>query len=666
MLGDEAIAQAAIDAGLSGVFAYPGTPSTEITEFISTYDDVYSEWAPNEKVAAEVALGAAIAGARAFCGMKHVGLNVAADPLFTISYTGVNAGMLIAVADDAGMHSSQNEQDSRHYAIAAKMPMLEPSDSAEAIEFAKLGYEISEKFDTAVLIKMCTRVAHSQSIVEENERILPEDKPYEKDGAKYIMMPGNAKKRHPIVEERTKALTEFAETSEINRIEKGTDSSIGIITSSTSYQYVKEVCGDKYSVLKLGMINPMPVEKIKNFAKSVDRVIVVEELDGFIETHCKNIGVEVSGKEIFGNIGEFSQNLVAEKLGEAAPKGVALNENIPMRPPVMCAGCPHRGLFYTLKKNKITVSEKDEGTMFLQEIQPANEIPMQDSMDKMTVQVAFVIAAYFVAYLLMVLLGLMLPGMKSVIFGFNFILGVLSATLFKTVINFMRKKKIINHGYINDFLMTRISNFFFDIMVVAGVAAIRLGILEKYWGIMLILGVVGLVSTYVYNLFVAKTLFKDYPQEQFLMMYGMLTGTASTGTILLREIDGEFKTPVADNLVYQNFPAIVFGFPMMLLANLAPENPPLTMALLIPFFIVMNIILFRSKIFKKKNKKIKIMGNLNVPHFSFIILNIIFIFFRKNIFYFNIFFCYFIVFPTYTNYQVKYQYYALIVDIMKS
>lgn len=255
------------------------------------------------------------------------------------------------------------------------------------------------------------------------------------------------------------------------------------------------------------------------------------------------------------------------------------------------------------KKNKITVSEKDEGTMFLQEIQPANEIPMQDSMDKMTVQIAFIIAAYFVAYLLMVLLGLILPGMKSVIFGFNFILGVLSATLFKTVINFMRKKKIINHGYINDFLMTRISNFFFDVMVVAGVAAIRLGVLEKYWGIMLILGVVGLVSTYIYNLVVAKTLFKDYPQEQFLMMYGMLTGTASTGTILLREIDGEFKTPASDNMVYQNFPAIVFGFPMMLLANLAPENPPLTMALLIPFFVVMNIILFRSKIFKKKNKK---------------------------------------------------------------
>ncbi len=201
MLGNEALARGLYEAGCSFVSSYPGTPSTEITEYAAKYNEMYAEWAPNEKVAMESAFGACLAGKRSFCGMKHVGLNVAADPLFTISYTGVNAGMLIAVADDAGMHSSQNEQDSRHYAIAAKMPMLEPSDSAEAIEFTKLGYEISEKFDTAVLIKMCTRVAHSQSIVEESERVLPEDKPYEKDGGKYIMMPGNAKKRHPIVEE---------------------------------------------------------------------------------------------------------------------------------------------------------------------------------------------------------------------------------------------------------------------------------------------------------------------------------------------------------------------------------------------------------------------------------------------------------------------------------
>ena len=355
MLGNEALARGLYEAGCSFVSSYPGTPSTEITEYAAKYDEMYAEWAPNEKVAMESAFGACLAGKRSFCGMKHVGLNVAADPLFTISYTGVNAGLLIAVADDAGMHSSQNEQDSRHYAIAAKMPMLEPADSAEAIEFAKLGYEISEKFDTAVLIKMCTRVAHSQSIVEESERVLPEDKAYVKDGAKYIMMPGNAKKRHPIVEDRTKALTEFAETSDINRIEKGTDSSIGIITSSTSYQYVKEVCGDKYSVLKLGMINPMPVEKIRSFAKSVDRVIVVEELDGIIQNHCLSIGVKAVGKEIFSNIGEFSQNLVAEKLSMAINEYDKIDEAIPVRPPVMCAGCPHRGLFYTLKKNKLTV-----------------------------------------------------------------------------------------------------------------------------------------------------------------------------------------------------------------------------------------------------------------------------------------------------------------------
>ncbi len=355
MLGNEALARGLYEAGCSFVSSYPGTPSTEITEFAAKYKEMYAEWAPNEKVAMESAFGACLAGKRSFCGMKHVGLNVAADPLFTISYTGVNAGMLIAVADDAGMHSSQNEQDSRHYAIAAKMPMLEPSDSKEAIEFAKLGYEISEKFDTAVLIKMCTRVAHSQSIIEESERIALEDKPYEKNGSKYIMMPGNAKKRHPVVEERTKALTAFAETSEINRIEKGSDSSIGIITSSTSYQYVKEVCGDKFSVLKLGMVNPLPVEKIKNFAKGVDRVIVVEELDGVIQNHCLSIGVKAVGKEIFSNIGEFSQNLVAEKLSMAVAEYDTLDENIPVRPPVMCAGCPHRGLFYTLKKNKLTV-----------------------------------------------------------------------------------------------------------------------------------------------------------------------------------------------------------------------------------------------------------------------------------------------------------------------
>ena len=353
MLGNEALARGLWEAGCSFVSSYPGTPSTEITEFAAKYDEIYAEWAPNEKVAMESAFGACVAGKRSFCGMKHVGLNVAADPLFTISYTGVNAGMIIAVADDAGMHSSQNEQDSRHYAIAAKVPMLEPADSAEAIAFAKEAYEISEKFDTPVIIKMCTRVAHSQSIVEPCERVEAPEHKYKKTPAKYIMMPGYAKKRHPIVEARTAALTEYAETCSLNRAEG--EGTMGIITSSTSYQYVKEVFGDSVKVLKLGMINPMPVKKILDFAASVEKLAVVEELDGIIEAHCKSLGLEVSGKDIIPCIDELSQNKVASLLGEETEKGPSLGETLPVRPPVMCAGCPHRGLFYTLAKNKITV-----------------------------------------------------------------------------------------------------------------------------------------------------------------------------------------------------------------------------------------------------------------------------------------------------------------------
>jgi len=353
MLGNEAVARGLFEAGCSFVSSYPGTPSTEITEAIAKYSEVYAEWAPNEKVAMESAFGACLAGKRTFCGMKHVGLNVAADPLFTISYTGVNGGMVIGVADDAGMHSSQNEQDSRHYAKAAKIPMLEPADSAEALAFAKLAYDLSEQFDTPVLLKMCTRVSHSQSVVEPGERI-EVSKTYEKNAPKYIMMPGNAKKRHPIVEQRTADLVKWAETADINRLEEGEDKSIGIVTSSTSYQYVKEVCGDKYPVLKLGMIWPMPVQKIRDLAATVDKLVVVEELDGFIEEHCRNLGLEVTGKEWFSCIDELSQNKVAVGLGKAAAQGKALEETIPARPPVMCAGCPHRGLFYTLAKNKVT------------------------------------------------------------------------------------------------------------------------------------------------------------------------------------------------------------------------------------------------------------------------------------------------------------------------
>ncbi|MBQ8769200.1 MAG: indolepyruvate ferredoxin oxidoreductase subunit alpha [Oscillospiraceae bacterium] len=353
MLGNEAVARGLYEAGCSFVSSYPGTPSTEITECVAKYKEVYAEWAPNEKVAMEAAFGASLAGKRSFCAMKHVGLNVAADPLFTVGYTGVNAGFVIGVADDAGMHSSQNEQDSRHYARASKIPMLEPADSKEALAFTKLAYELSEQFDTPVFIKMCTRVSHSQSIVEPGDRI-EVSKPYEKNPQKYIMMPGNAKRRHPIVEERTNALVQWAETAEINRVEDGTDRKIGIITSSTSYQYVKEVCGDRYSVLKLGMIWPMPKQKIIDFAKTVEKLVVVEELDSFIETHCRQLGLDCVGKEIFSCIDEFSQNLVAEKLGVSTQSGTKLDAAIPPRPPVMCAGCPHRGLFYTLAKNKVT------------------------------------------------------------------------------------------------------------------------------------------------------------------------------------------------------------------------------------------------------------------------------------------------------------------------
>ena len=354
MLGNEAVARGLYEAGCEFVSSYPGTPSTEVTEAAAKYSEIYAEWAPNEKVSMESAFGASLAGHRSFCGMKHVGLNVAADPLFTLSYTGVNAGMVICVADDPGMHSSQNEQDSRHYALAAKVPMLEPADSAEALEFTKLAYELSEEYDTPVIVKMCTRVAHSQSIVETSDRA-EHTKEYKKDIAKYVMMPGNAKRRHPVVEERTAKLVQYAETADINRVEKGESTEMGFITSSTSYQYIKEVFGDKYPVMKLGMIWPLPVEKIKAFASSVKKLVVVEELDSFIETHCRNIDVDCIGKEKFSLIDELSQGKVAAAMGIESEKGITLGENIPPRPPVMCAGCPHRGLFYVLKKNKLNV-----------------------------------------------------------------------------------------------------------------------------------------------------------------------------------------------------------------------------------------------------------------------------------------------------------------------
>lgn len=373
MLGNKAVARGLYEAGCCFISSYPGTPSTEITEEAVKYDEIYCEWAPNEKVAMEAAFGASLAGKRAFCAMKHVGLNVAADPLFTMSYTGVNAGLVIGVADDAGMHSSQNEQDSRNHAIAAKVPILEPSDSAEAKEFAKIAYEISEQFDTPVLLKMCTRVAHSQSVVETEDRTVPV-KPYEKNIQKYVMMPGNAIRRHPFVEERTKKLTEYAETSPLNRVEMG-GTKLGIITSSTSYQYAKEVFGEEASILKIGMANPLPEKLILDFAAKVEKLIVIEELDPIMENHCKRLGLTVSGKDLLPICGEFSQNLIAETFGREVPEGRALDENIPQRPPVMCAGCPHRGLFYTLKKNKCTVLG-DIGCYTLGAVKPLESIEM--------------------------------------------------------------------------------------------------------------------------------------------------------------------------------------------------------------------------------------------------------------------------------------------------
>ncbi len=378
MLGNKALARGLYEAGVCVASSYPGTPSTETTEEAAGYDEIYCEWAPNEKVALETAFGASLAGKRSYCAMKHVGLNVAADPLFTIAYTGVNAGLVINVADDPGMHSSQNEQDSRHYAIAAKIPMLEPSDSQEALDFAKRAYEISEQFDTPVLLKMCTRVAHSQSIVELHDRVELPVKTYEKNPSKYIMTPANAKRRHPFVEERTKKLIEYAETCDLNRVEMA-DTKVGIITSSTSYQYVKEVYGDSVSVLKIGLINPLPVKLIKDFAAKVEKLVVIEELDPIIETHCKVLGLTVTGKDVFPMIDEFSQGLIASKMGLEEKTHCTPIENLPVRPPVMCAGCPHRGMYYALSKNKITVLG-DIGCYTLGSAQPLNAVDTTECM----------------------------------------------------------------------------------------------------------------------------------------------------------------------------------------------------------------------------------------------------------------------------------------------
>ncbi len=357
MLGNQAVARGLYEAGVSVISSYPGTPSTEITEFSSKYpeDEMYCEWAPNEKVACEVAIGASIAGARSFCAMKHVGLNVAADPLFTASYTGVNGGMVLAVADDPGMHSSQNEQDSRHYAIGAKVPMLEPSDSQECKDYAKLAYEISEKFDTPVILRLTTRVSHSQSAVTTADRIPHTIPEYKKNIAKNVMVPANAIKKHVVVEQRTLDLIEYAETSGINTVEMNSDE-IGVITSGICYQYAKEALGDKASYLKLGMVNPLPVKLIKDFAAKVKTLYVIEELDDVIETHCRKNGIAVKGKELFTLQGEYFQSKVRQVVLGENDEWQTLDAEIPVRPPVLCAGCPHRGVFYILKKLGVMVS----------------------------------------------------------------------------------------------------------------------------------------------------------------------------------------------------------------------------------------------------------------------------------------------------------------------
>ena len=374
MLGNKAVARGLYEAGCKVISSYPGTPSTEITEEAAAYKEVYCEWAPNEKVALEVAHGATLGGVRAACAMKHVGLNVAADPLFTISYQGLNAGLVVCVADDPGMHSSQNEQDSRHYAIAAKLPMLEPSVSEESRVFAKKAFEMSEKFNTPVLLKMVTRVAHSQSIVDTEERIEPAQVPYVKDPTK-VMMTLNSRNAHVRVEQRTKDLIEYAENCEFNRVEMGKDTSVGIITDSTSYQYAREVLGEDACILKLGLINPLPEKLIKDFAAKVDKVVVLEELDPIIENHCKQLGIKVSGKDTFPICGEFSQNLVRECLGMEVPAHMSIDENLPARPPVMCAGCPHRGIFYILKKKKCMVYG-DIGCYTLGAVAPLNAMDL--------------------------------------------------------------------------------------------------------------------------------------------------------------------------------------------------------------------------------------------------------------------------------------------------
>ncbi|MBR5439223.1 MAG: indolepyruvate ferredoxin oxidoreductase subunit alpha [Clostridia bacterium] len=372
MLGNAAVAQGAYEAGVKVVSSYPGTPSTEITENIVKYENVYVEWAPNEKVAAETAIGASIAGARAMSCMKHVGLNVMADPVFTVSYIGANGGLVFCVADDPGMHSSQNEQDSRHYAKAAKIPMLEPSNSSECKEFTKFAFELSEKYDTPVFIRLSTRVSHSQSLVEEGEPISAPLKPYEKNIQKNVMMPANAISRHVVVEKREQDLREFAESTSLNTVENN-GAKIGVITSGIAYEYAKEALGNKANYLKLGMVYPLPTRLIENFVKGLEEVYIIEELDPFIEEHVKALGIKVIGKDKFSLLGEYNQSLIKKVVLNEEVKNLTTNLELPKRPPVMCAGCPHRGTFYVLNKLKVTVSG-DIGCYTLGAVAPLSSV----------------------------------------------------------------------------------------------------------------------------------------------------------------------------------------------------------------------------------------------------------------------------------------------------
>jgi indolepyruvate ferredoxin oxidoreductase alpha subunit len=354
--GNEALALGAYEAGVKVASGYPGTPSTDILENLVKYDNVYAEWAPNEKVGLEVAIGASFAGVRALATMKHVGLNVAADPLFTASYTGVRGGLVIIVADDPAMHSSQNEQDSRNYAFAAKLPMLEPSDPAEAKEFVKIAFAISEEFDTPVLVRTCTRVSHVKGVVALADGV---DASLVEPGIvkmpqKFVMLPGHARQRRVAVAERQKKLAKFAETMPANRLETG-DKKIGFITSGVSYLYVKEAFPEA-SVLKLGMVHPLPTEMIRDFAGQVDELIIVEELDPFLENAIRAMGISCKGKELFPAIGEFNSTLVKNSLSGTGASVDFKPLDLPMRPPNMCPGCPHRGLFYNLARLKVFVS----------------------------------------------------------------------------------------------------------------------------------------------------------------------------------------------------------------------------------------------------------------------------------------------------------------------